>query len=527
MGQGTGGAPGPTAPSPNGRRVRRLSNREYNNVVRDLLGASTRPADTFIADSYQNGYDNGSVGLVVQSDQADAFAAAAEALAATAVAEQMPRLAGGCAPEISGDVACAEAFLSTFPPRAFRRPLTTTEAARLRGVYDQGALLGGFQLGVQLAVETVLQSPQFLYREELGIAAGQAVGPDVARFRLTSFEVASALSFLLTGTMPDAILLAAAAEGRLNAVDDYRRETRRLLGTPAARETMRVFLHQWLATDRLESTLKDPAVYPTFNKSLAASMREQLNRDFDQALWGGGGALRELFTSSQSFVDPPLAALYGVAVTETGFTRVALPAATRKGVLTRAGFLAVHSDPDSSGPIGRGVFLLANVLCAPPLPRPATVPVPPTVVETVMAGRTTRQRFEQHVSNPGCLACHRSIDGIGFGFEEFDGLGVYRASENGAPVDSSGMLYSARDLAASFAGVSDLTTRLMAGRDLPDCFVRQVYRLAMGQVETAADQALLLDLQRGFSVDQPLADLLLALISDPAFVVRNTVQVLR
>ena len=191
---GTGGGTGTLGylgATSNTRRLRRLSRAEYNNVVRDLLGDVTRPANAFLDDPYQNGYDNGSVGLVVGSDQVTSYEGAAEALAATAVAD-LPRLLSGCDPSSagSGEAACLDQFLASFPARAFRRPITESERTRLAGIYQVGADAGGFSQGVQLVIETVLQSPEFLYREELGTLASDPVLPR-GFVRLTKYEIAS------------------------------------------------------------------------------------------------------------------------------------------------------------------------------------------------------------------------------------------------------------------------------------------------------------------------------------------------
>ena len=235
------------------RRIRRLSSREYNNVVRDLLGDNSQPANKFVVDAYQNGYDNGSAGLAVQSDQAVTYQSAAETLAATAVPRNLAVLLGGCDVVKQGAAACADAFINTFAARAYRRPLTTTEAQRLRDVFTAFSGAGGFNAGIQTMLEVVLQSPQFLYREELGPSS--AVPAAGAPVTLTDYEVASELSFLLTGSIPDDALWQAAAKGRLKTTADYQAQATRLLGTPGAKETIRSFVHQWLANDWSIDTL--------------------------------------------------------------------------------------------------------------------------------------------------------------------------------------------------------------------------------------------------------------------------------
>lgn len=517
---GTAGAT--TVTFTNTRRLRRLSNREYNNVVRDLIGDTSRPADRFLRDSYPNDYDNGSVSLTVQAEQVEAYQNAAEALAAQAVASRLPQLLGGCDPGAQGADACAEAFFSSFPARAYRRPLFAAEAQRLRDIFalgQQGG--GGLSAGIQLVLETIFQSPQFLYREELG-DADPASMPAPGVVRLTDYEVASQLSFLLTGTLPDQALLAAADAGQLRTTDDLRREAGRLLGTAGAQETLRAFLHQWMATDRLAVTSKDPAIYPAYTPALAASMAGELDRFYDAVAWGTAGSLRELFTSTQSFVDQPLGVLYGVDAPSMDFQAVTLDPAVRTGILTRAGYLTVHAASDSSGPVSRGVFLLDKILCAPPPQPPANVPSAPPAAQAIADHLTTRQRFEQHEATPFCRSCHQIIDGVGFGFEEFDGTGAYRTTENGVAVDPDGTLLGSGDVDGPYSGVSALAQRLIDGKRLPQCYLRQAYRFAMGQVETPDDQALFDGLSRRWGVDSRMTDALLSLIASPVFVQRTT-----
>ena len=240
-----------------GRNLRRLSVREYNNVVRDLLADTTKPANQFGQEVYTNGFDNGSDSLTVQGTDVLAFQAAAESLAATAVSNNLPNLIGGCDTTQPAQV-CVSAFLDNFAMKAYRRPLTTTERQRLQTVYAAGAATGGFQGGIQLMLEAVLQSPSFLYREELG-----APDPSLPKgvVRLTDYEVASELSFLLTGSMPDATLFTAAQTGTLKTVDGIRREATRLLASAQARPALRSFLHQWMATDQVVTINKDSTIY--------------------------------------------------------------------------------------------------------------------------------------------------------------------------------------------------------------------------------------------------------------------------
>jgi hypothetical protein len=503
-----------------GRGLRRLSAREYNNVVHDLLGDTTQPANQFGQEVYTNGFDNGSDSLTVQGTDVVAFQGAAESLAATAVASALPTLIGTCDPTQDAQ-ACVTAFLGTFAPKAYRRPLTTTEEQRLRTVYAAGSATGGFKGGVQLMLEAILQSPAFLYREELG-APDPSLPAGVVR--LTDYEVASELSFLLTGSMPDAPLFAAAANGTLKTTDDIRREATRLLATPQAKPAFRSFLNQWMATDQVRAVNKDATIYPSFSPALAASMASELDQFFDQVLWSGSGSIRELLTSTQSFVDSNLASLiYNVKAPATGFQSTTLDAQTRQGILTRAGFLAAHADVDSSGPVPRGVFVLNALLCVTPSPPPANVPSPPPVSDAIAAHQTTRQRFAMHLNQSFCSTCHDIIDGVGFGFEEFDGLGVYRTTENGSPVDTSGNLIST-DVDGPFVGASQLAQKLVNSKKILSCYVSQAYRYAMGQEESLASRPVLAAMESGFTADSRVTDAFVALMADPSFVQRTTAQ---
>ncbi len=493
------------------RKVRRLSNREYNNVVRDLLGDTSQPATSFLDDSYANGYDNGSALLAVQTDQAERYQLAAEQLARVAVDRHLVDLLGGCVPTNTNYETCANRFFDTFPQRAFRRPPTPAEIGRLRGVYQTASQVGGFILGIQTTVEAILQSPAFLYREELGTPSGEDGAPAI----LNAYELASELSFFLTGSMPDDELFAAAAEGRLGTSQELRRQGERLLRTSSAKANLRQFLHQWLATNRLSTLTKDPAFYPSFNDALARSMASELDLFFDDILWNRSGTLRELFTSNASFADENMGRLYGVTGA-AGFGPVLLDPDQRKGILTRAGYLAVHAATSHSSPVERGVFLRQALLCTHLPPPPADV-LQRAMMEVPDPTKTTRERFSAHSNDPFCASCHRLIDPVGFGFEEFDGIGAFRTIENGKPVDDSGTMYGTLDIDGDFRGASELSEKLITSKQFQDCVVRQMFRFAMGEAETSDDQLALLSISSQFSSDTRLSDLALSFVESPLF----------
>jgi hypothetical protein len=496
------------------RRLRRLSNREYNNVVRDLLWDTTQPASGFLDESYANGYDNGSALLAVQTDQALRYQLAAEQLAENAVRTHLVDLLRGCDPDVSGEEQCVDRFLQSFVPRAFRRLPSSGEIGRLRAVYQSAAAIGGFRTGIQTAIEAILQSPSFLYRRELG---GDAAQPNARRL-LNDYELASELSFLVAGTMPDDDLLATAGQGRLHAPSELRRHAERLFQTDSAKANLREFFHQWLATTLLQDLTKDPLVYPMFNQALARSMATELDLFFDDVLWRRSGSLRELFTSQRSFADAAISSVYGIEGS-TEFGPVQLDG-HRKGVLTRPGYLAVHSATSHSAPVERGVFFRQALLCTQ-LPPPPPGVLQMAMMRPVDPTQTTRERFSVHSDDSFCQSCHRFIDLVGFGFEEFDATGRFRTTENGKPVDSSGTLLGTQDIDGDFNGASELAERLVTSRQFRDCAVTQMFRFVTGQAESSLDADTISSISNQFSVDRRMTDLLLLFIETPVFVERS------
>jgi hypothetical protein len=550
-----------------GAGLRRLSKREYNNVIRDLLGDDSSVANSFGTEEYLNGYDNGSDGLTIdQTSSVQDIYAGAEKLALTAAQNNLSALIGSCDPKAQGENACVQAFLTTFAPKAYRRPLTADEQQNLLALYPVGAaaaptsqVLGGFAGGIQLMLEGVLESPSFLYREELG-APDPSLPPGVVR--LTPYEVATELSFLLTGSTPDAALYNAAATGALQGPNDYAAQANRLLMLPSAKLAMRAFLDQWMATDQVTSQVKDANLYPSFSQQAATSMASELGQFYDQVLWGGTGSMRELFTSTQGFVDSNLSPIYAndpqapaaVGASAGGLQLVSLDPNVRQGIFTRPGWLTAHSDQDNSGPVARGVFLMQYVMCAAVPPVPANVPPLESATVAKTKQLTTRQHFIQsHLGSQGqCIKCHTIIDGVGFGFEEFDAIGAYRDKENGQPVDDSGNVDQTLDSDISsggsgFAfngvgpgnvlnGAAQLGEKLVSSPQVQNCFIRQAYRYAMGQGEASAPSATvssdqvtyttnaLLVMQNKFSEDTPMINAILALVEQPAFFLRTTLQ---
>jgi uncharacterized protein DUF1592/uncharacterized protein DUF1588/uncharacterized protein DUF1595/uncharacterized protein DUF1585/uncharacterized protein DUF1587 len=477
-------------------RVRRLSVREYVRTMDRLLGI-TISEHRFLEDSLDLEYDNGPVTASVQLEQADMYERVAWEIADAAVRDHRDRLLGPCG--------CKEGFFAGFVMRVLRRPPTAAEQARYLATFDQAQAMGGdFDESLRAVTATLLQSPAFLYRSEIG--SGD---------RLDSYEIASQLSFFLTGLPPDDELLAAAASGKMNV----RAQAERLLRTDDAREQFRHFFDQWLATWQLGTIQKDGRVYPRFDGNLLTAMRNELDQFYEYVVFDSPGrSLHELFDSPIGFVDDRLADHYGMAAPGSDTpVRVDLDPNIRRGVLTRAGFLTVQAGYDNSNPITRGVFVRTALLCAHQQPPPPGIPrVPPGTTDV----HTTRERFAEHVANPFCLKCHDAIDGVGFGFESFDAVGAYRTTENGSPVDASGKLMDSHDEDGPFSGVMALEQKLAASRTVADCFVRQMFRNATGAAERPEDEAFIGALLDHFDAGTPFVDLAVRIVTAPQRVTR-------
>ncbi len=384
----------------------------------------------------------------------------------------MPKLmacGAGATPET-----CAKDFVGRFGKRALRRPLTADEQKR----YEALALSGTDRTkGARLALRAMLFAPTFGYRSELGEKQ-----PD-GRFTLTPWEVASALSYAVVGTLPDDALFAAAERGDLASKAGREREARRLLATPRAREHLGTFALQWLGAEKIAEVDKQASIFPDDSPALRASMREETKRFFTHVVFDGTHRTGELFSAKYTFVDDKLAKHYGMSAPTAPFARSEYPDGLRAGVLGHASVLGTNAHSDQSSPIRRGLFVRRNLLCQEfPAPPPNAGGVP-----KVDPAATTRERFAQHTSNAFCASCHQHIDPVGFGFERFDALGKVRDSENGKPIDAKGDMTDVERLGAGthapFANLSELGKTLSESRAAEACMVKQLYRFTRGAKE--------------------------------------------
>jgi hypothetical protein len=486
--------------------LQRLTARQYQNVVRDLVGMEAG-IDEFTADE-SVGTFAGNTQAAVAPVQVDAYRAAAERVGAAVAAA--PNLVVSCDPA-AGD-SCAAAFIRDFGLRAFRRPLRPDEESAYLAIHQLGAARGGFGAGVGLVVRTLLQSPNFLYLVEPAPAA-------TAPAPLGAYQMATRLSFLLWESMPDAALLTAAAGNALSTPQQLRQQATRMLADPKAHDALASFAAQWLVTTGTTTLEKSPALFPSFDDATRQAMAREVGNFIDFVVRAGDAGFATLLTAPFSVIDGPLFALYGVpAPADAGKpVRVDFPAGQRSGLLTQAAFLASHAHADQGSPIKRGVMVRQAVLCQDLPPPPANVNnAPPTVTPN----STTRERFAQHVANPTCASCHTLIDPIGFGFERFDAIGRYRETENGQTIDDSGSLTatSSPEVQGPFNGPAALASKLAATDEARSCFVTQWFRYGLKREPAAEDACTAKALVDAFRASNyNVRELLLALATSDGF----------
>jgi Protein of unknown function (DUF1592)/Protein of unknown function (DUF1588)/Protein of unknown function (DUF1595)/Protein of unknown function (DUF1587)/Protein of unknown function (DUF1585) len=531
------GAPSPLPPSsdptcqgsdPGPSPLRRLTRVEYLNTVRDLFGAPA-PSDLDLPEEEQAlGFRNSAESRSVSDLLAGRWVSAAEKLAAAAVT-RLPALLA-CDPARDGEATCLDRFLDGFGKRAWRRPLDAAERTNLKQAFTegkgQGTNVGSFADGLQSVVQVMLLSPQFMYRIERGLPA-TGNGPQ----RLTAWETASRLSYLLWGSTPDEQLLAAAEANKLGTPAEVAAQAERMLKDPRAQEMLAGFADQWLQLEDLAALEKDPMIHPRYDTALRGSMRAETQALLTEVIWRGaaGGAsgasvdsqLATLLSAPFSYVDVPLAKYYGLpGVSGSGFQEVALPEKQRAGLLTHAGLLALLGVPDDSltSLVFRGRFVRERLLCQdiPDPPADAADLSPPFTPQT-----TAREWSDARQKTAGCGACHAKMDPIGLGLENFDGAGLWRDTDRGKPVDARGELIDS-DVDGPYNGPIELGHKLAGSRQVHDCLVTQWFRYGTGRREADRDSCNLNRLKQAFSAGKgDIRQLLVAFTQTDTFLYRS------
>ncbi len=463
-----------------GRTVlRRLTAPEYDNTVRDLLATTLQPAADFTdADIIsQEGFDSIGAVLALPPVLVEQYEASARSL----IDELFARPDGDAAKAgiltcTTSDAACARSVLESFAARAFRRPVDSAEVDRLMALKDTVDALGGpAEDGLKAAMVGVLLSPHFLFRVERFAPGDTSARP------VSGPELATRLSYFLWSTMPDDDLNQLAQAGTLT--DNLAAQVDRMLDSDKAEQFAVNFGGQWLGLRHMKE-LQPPSqsVYPQYDEALRDAAKQETQLFFEK-LVTDGAPLTDLLTADYSFVNARLAEHYGVPFNGGGFTEVSLADTPRRGFFTQTSFLMNNSHPGSTSPARRGDRVLDGFMCD-------GLPPPPVGVVTDLPepdpGMTRREQLELHRAAPSCAGCHNALDPIGFGFENFDGIGAYRTEENGAAVDASGVLPTpAGDVA--FTGAVELASLLAQDPRYGRCVTEKLLTYAVGRSFASAD----------------------------------------
>ena len=474
--------------------LRRLTHSQYNNTVHDLLREASSPASQFPLEDFVNGFKDQYEALSISPIQGEAYALAAEKLAANAFRRGDSRSLLPC--KADADAAgCADKFVRSFGRKAFRRPLTDQEIARYSALFstEESAIKGA-----QMVIEAMLQSPNFLFW--LDDTPNQGWKP---------YATASRLSYFLWNTMPDDSLLNSAAGGELSTPEGLDKVTRRMLADPRAREGLDEFVSEWLRFDRVNTAARDRRLFPLFNRDLVVAMTEEAKHFVGDLVWNNRD-FRGAFTANYSFVNSDLAAVYKVPAPAHDFDRTEFPVENdRAGLLGQALFLTLTSKPEGTAPTGRGLFIREQFLCqhVPPPPPGVDTNLPPVDESQPI---TNRQRMARHATDKMCAGCHSLIDPIGFAYEKFDAIGMYHdknrllflpvlknavAARTAKPkevfldVDTTGAVTGLDN--AQFANPRQVGELLARTPQCQECVVKQVFRYMTGRLETAADRPVL------------------------------------
>jgi hypothetical protein len=448
--------------SPGETPLRRLTGEEYNNSVRDIFDFAEIPTQSFSPDERIGGFQANTVSAVTEL-QAEEYQNASEEVAQSVVANLDGVL------DADPDEAQVRSFIETYGERAFRRPLETEEVDRLYQVFDTGRTEIDTQAGTEMVVMAMLQSPNFLYRAEVGEESNDEV------VHLTDYEMASRMSYFFWGTTPDDTLLDAAGAGELSAKADIEAQARRMLDDPRARTRINEVFAQWLQVDQIENVDKNDELW---TDEMRNSMAAETEAFIDHVIWEGEGTVEALLTADYTFVDQNTAQIYGLDAPDgEGMQRVDLPDG-RRGILAHAGVLATYGHGQM--PVHRGKFVRDAFLCLP-------TPEPPNMIEPLETeeGESMRSKAQKRMNADaeGCAGCHSMMDGIGLAFSHYDQLGRYQTEDEfGNQLSGDGEILYTNETDGEVDGVAGLAQQLASSAEVQSCVSQQFFRYAVARM---------------------------------------------
>src|SRR5579885_2246794 len=331
------------------------------------------------------------------------------------------------------ETSCARKIVAELARRAYREPAEEADVQRAMKFYESARREGGFEAGIQAALERILASPKFVFRAEREPPRASA-----GVYSVSDIELASRLSFFLWSSIPDERLLRLAADGKLHEPAALEQEIRRMLADSRAGALTSNFAAQWLQLRNLANVQPNTDEFPDFDDNLRQSFRQETELLF-QSVVAEDRSVLDLMSANYTFVNERLARHYGIPdIYGSRFRRVAIHDDARKGLLGQGSILALTSHAERTSPVVRGKWILENLLgLAVPPPPPN---VPPLQDQAGQKPKTMREQMAEHRANAVCASCHKIMDPVGFALENFDAVGAWRTEDAGQPIDASGEL---------------------------------------------------------------------------------------
>jgi hypothetical protein len=508
-GAGTGGSTGggPIIAEPNRVTIKRLNQDEYDNTVHDLVGTATQPARIFLSDTQMHAFDNNGDLLSLTPTRVDQYFKAAEALADEAMKPPLRAKILACDPA-TGD-ACLRTFVTTFGERAFRRPITDAEVTGYLTLAAKARTAGSMPDEVAHTVlQAMLLSPHFLFKVELD--------PDptsLVPHPLSAFELATRLSYLVYGSMPDDPLYASAKSGRLADVAELKTQLSRMLDDVKGRLAHN-FALQWLDVRNIDQAAPDAKLFPTFNAALANSMKAEVELFFNEFI-KSNRPLEELLTAKFSFLDDKLAKHYGVTGAGATVAKVDVTTDQRSGILTMGGLMMATSRGSRTSPVDRGRWVLASMLCDEPPPPPNDLILPS---EEEILAKSARDLLAQHRTKATCAGCHNFLDPIGLAMENYDAIGAWRTVDRGVTIDANSTLGDGTQVNGSRA----LAEYIAKDKRFRACVVGALLSYATGRTTVETDQPYIDQISQGTgSTGVGVRDMLTSIVTSDPFRLRR------
>jgi hypothetical protein len=487
--------------SPGGPPIaRRLRPDQYRRVIADIFGPTIKVEGRFEPDVRDDGLFAVGAGHVgVTSAGMEQYDAMARGIAAQVVSEEHRATLIPCTPVSAAapDDDCAAQFFAKAGPLLFRRPLAADEIHESIALAHTAAqALQSFYSGLEMSLAGMLESPPFLFRQEVAESDPNRPGD----YRLDAYSKASQLSFFLWNSGPDAKLMSAARSGRLGTESGLAAEVQRMVQSPRLEAGVRAFFADMLQFDLFDTLAKDAKIYPKWTIRVAQDAQEQTLRGIVDLLVARHGDYRDLFTTQETFLTPLLGSIYGVPVAPNDgddYRPFKFPEGDPRASLhAQASFVALHSHEGLSSPTLRGKALRELLLCEP-------VPAPPGNVNFATAQdthnpnfKTMRERLTAHRTDPTCAGCHKLMDPMGLALENFDSDAGYRSAENGQPLDTSGELDG-----IGFTDAAGLGRALHDNPATGPCFVRRIFAYATGRPAARRDMPWVRYLEKSFADD--------------------------